>query len=358
MILSLLTTQSAFLPITFLLLMSLHSTPVAVDAPSPDQLLDRMETAVEDVSYLGKRMVAMWLPDRTISHEERVIHQSDGRHLVVPDEPFMQERGRRSPFGSFEHLKLKKDLLLKNYDVNVMVSDKIAGRQTYQLHIVSRWEERPSKKLWLDQETAIVVRAEHYDADGTLRSMFVFSHITYDADKVEDAVQKMEKMESAQRRGPGKRPGRERGEQAPRREREGGRPSWTRVADPELLRKVTGKPLLLLEPAPEGFVLLHGEWMKFNRNTHIQLRYADGLTVLSLFQSEQKSPFWRRPPGPPREVPAQEFEIEGEQVKLINGGIVRLINWSQGERHFTLISELGEKVSLPLVRSMLQQERP
>ena len=54
----------------------------AEDLPPAQELLERLQEVSRNVSYTGRRMFTLWLPKRTLSREERIIHQAGGEHRV------------------------------------------------------------------------------------------------------------------------------------------------------------------------------------------------------------------------------------------------------------------------------------
>ncbi len=323
-----------------LLLYLFCSAYISAQEPSEAEVwLERLEEAPKKISYAGKRMVVTWLQDTTISSEERVVHQAGGVHRVQPDSPPKGGARRRPMFGYPDQPRIDRSLLMQNYRVEVSPGDMIAGRPTRLLRITPRRKGRPARNLWLDQERGIVLRLEHYDTEGILRSIFVFSRITYDSARVQQMLDKLPPPRSS------------------RPERPGQPPRWNHAEQPEALKDILKRPLVLLDPPPEGFILRGVQWMRVREQIHVQLRYTDGLASLSFFQGEKHSRVWKRPPALPPHVRAEELRIANHKIQMIDNGLIRLLRWSQRGQRFTLISELSRSATIQLVAVLLNGKK-
>ena len=63
----------------------------------------------------------------------------------------------------------------EHYDVRFSDRDRVAGRAAVGLEVTPRDAERFGYKLWLDDETGLLLRSELRDADGAKLEIFVFS---------------------------------------------------------------------------------------------------------------------------------------------------------------------------------------
>lgn len=73
-------------------------------------------------------------------------------------------------------------LLLKNYTAHVAGTDTVAGRPTVVIDVTPKREGNPSKRMWIDKETYLVLKQEDRSAGGALKSRTVFKEIRYSAD--------------------------------------------------------------------------------------------------------------------------------------------------------------------------------
>lgn len=63
----------------------------------------------------------------------------------------------------------------EHYEVRFSNRDRVAGRAAVGLDVIPRDEERFGYKLWLDDQTGLLLRSELRDADGAKLEIFVFS---------------------------------------------------------------------------------------------------------------------------------------------------------------------------------------
>ena len=161
-------------------------------------------------------------------------------------------------------------LLLSNYEVIKKGTEKIANRQTEVLQILPKREGNPKKKLWIDKETFMPLRREHYNSDGTLTTLTFYTKIDYDA-KIKDSDFLPPK-------------------------------GWRIIEPPQMMQKYSKERISeivgfdIVEPnyVPEGYVL-DGFYLlqpPMCRRKGVHLRYVDGLNTISVF--ERPSPPFRR----------------------------------------------------------------
>jgi len=167
------------------------------------------------------------------------------------------------------------DLLLKNHEVTAEKAEDVAGRMADVLAVRERQTGRLAKKLWVDQETALVVRSESYDSDGKLASLTVYDRIEWNP-KLEDSL--FEVPAGWQRVGADDD-----------RERH-----WDRDA----LSKEVG--FEVREPAyvPAGYTLDGFHLFRCRRGIpSAHLRYVDGLRSVSIFEQAGGCPRGGGPAG-------------------------------------------------------------
>ena len=71
------------------------------------------------------------------------------------------------------------ELLLRNYAVLAAGEGRVAGRPVNIVDLTSKHPGNPSKRLWIDRETGIVLKSEDRSAAGELRSRMEFTEISY-----------------------------------------------------------------------------------------------------------------------------------------------------------------------------------
>lgn len=154
-------------------------------------------------------------------------------------------------------------VLLSNYEVIKEGKDKIAGQPTQIIRLKARHTGNPSKKLWIDTETFMPLRREHYNSDGILTTRSFYTAINYD-------VQVNESDFSIPK-------------------------DWQIVQPPEDMGKFSKEQISrtldfdIVEPEylPQGYVLdgfyrFHPPPPRHGKGIHI--RYIDGLNSISVFE--------------------------------------------------------------------------
>lgn len=70
-------------------------------------------------------------------------------------------------------------LILKNYSTAGYRSGKVACRPVDLIRLSPKMKGNPSKKLWIDRKTGVVLKSEDYSSTGELRSRMEFTKISY-----------------------------------------------------------------------------------------------------------------------------------------------------------------------------------
>jgi sigma-E factor negative regulatory protein RseB len=96
--------------------------------------------------------------------------------LEIPEGPFARAFVRRF------------DQLSGHYGVSLRGEDRIAGRPTFRLAVEPNDTDRFGYRLWLDQETKLLLKSELVDSDGERLEIFQFNTIVLDAQVAEEAL--------------------------------------------------------------------------------------------------------------------------------------------------------------------------
>ena len=92
--------------------------------------------------------------------------------LEIPEGPFARAFVRRF------------DQLEGNYTVSVRGEDRVAGRRAFRLAVEPKDQDRFGYRLWLDQETKLLLKSELVDVGGERLEIFQFATIKF-ADQVQ-----------------------------------------------------------------------------------------------------------------------------------------------------------------------------
>jgi negative regulator of sigma E activity len=231
-------------------------------------------------------------------------------------------------------------LLLRNYTVDVAFGEPIAGQNTYLLTINPKVDFRPRKKVWLDAQHYIILRMEHYDIDGNLKALSVYTTIDYDSASV--AQQLKQYLEKEQGRGPDRR-----------------RPYQSEEISIAEAEKQFGVKLPQPSYLPVGFQLQSTSMVAFRGNPSIHFRYTDGLTALSLFVSKVSDESEERQPRPGRGDKFRDIKptiviVKNTPISIIDQGHIRILRWEVNNLRFVLIGEeLSQEEMVKVAESLV-----
>ena len=175
--------MKAFLLLLLTLCAARH-TARAAPAPDPERLLDAT-LAAPAVGYEGRMMVTHWFGKQTQAEEVQVYHSlpdrtrreflepdgsvsrvvvSDGDDeevlLVRQNKVFKGDAVKR--FDKLMSPETEQALLLKNYRLAVVKTDKVAGRDAWVLELTPLIAGKPYQRLWIDEETRVVLENKRF----------------------------------------------------------------------------------------------------------------------------------------------------------------------------------------------------
>ncbi|HOQ27937.1 MAG TPA: MucB/RseB C-terminal domain-containing protein [Armatimonadota bacterium] len=240
----------------------------------------RLMAAGRQVPYEGVQTIEMHFAGRRTTATARVAHSRCATRTKILSPAHMRgmeilERGGRRlvrrPGGTHWSASLgsippEPHRLLRNYRVSVQGTAETAGRDAIIGTISSRASGKQVRRIWLDSEKGVVLRAEHYNWEGRLVYSTEFQEIDYAASLDEEEFET------------GKLPIR------------GPRAVPVEVPDAEL-----PKPSYV----PAGFKLIGSPCsVRTKRGDAIHLRYGDGLNVISVFVRKQEPDDDRKKPEP------------------------------------------------------------
>ncbi len=162
-------------------------------------------------------------------------------------------------------LAVDRKLAERNYEARKVSGGEVAGRAVDAIEIVPRGGGPAAVRVWLDRETGFALKRERYNVEGNLTTGTEYVEVEYGAavpGEVFLVPQTWRRMPS-DGRGP-------------------------RVSTAELSR-VIGFEVKEPKHAPPGYVLLGGHAREWGRGGMrvAELRYTDGLRVLSVFEREK-----------------------------------------------------------------------
>ena len=179
------------------LLMSLVTT---VQADSPAMWLAKMQKAIQTTSYLGtyvyisngqiETMRVFHKADEQGERERLISISGQQREIIKDDNQVMciLPTERAVVIGPFQAVHQLSAIVQKNitqlkrlYDIQIVGHDRIAGHPTTVLAILPKDKMRYGYTVWLDKETAMVLRSDTYSAQGEVMAQMVFTEFVAQA---------------------------------------------------------------------------------------------------------------------------------------------------------------------------------
>lgn len=185
-------------------------------AQSGSDLLMRMNAAFAEANYdgvftylSGDEMASLRVVHKIVEgvHKERLVHLNGApreiiRHgeevvcIVMPGDDIAVLEDS-IPDGPFARAFVRDfNRLSGSYDVQTMGEGRVASRPAVRLAIMPRDEHRYGFKLWLDQQTDLLLRSEMIDSSGQKLEVFQFSSIVFD-DAVQDEALEAEEHQGS-----------------------------------------------------------------------------------------------------------------------------------------------------------------
>ena len=281
------------------------------------RLLHRAMSAPEAVSYSGTQYVAAWSSldgAKSTSAIVEVVHRAGGstvvrahgaRSLSAVDEgssaAWLADGG--GPVG----------LLIRTHDVAVVGLSTVAGRPTHVAE-ARRADGTTAARLWLDAESAIPLRREVYNEDGTTRTASAF--IEFSVERATRTVRN---------------------------------DAFEVDADTALyhsdLEQLRGAGWSCPDRLDGGLVLYEARRV----GDAVQLSYSDGVVTISVFEQ----------PGR-----LDEDGLHGFAVRDVNAGVVfsrtgppAQLTWSVGDRVVTVVGDAPAETIEAVIEAMPPEQQ-
>lgn len=326
------------------LLAAAARTAAAEEAPAPEALLDAVLSAPA-IPYQGHVMVTQWYGKQTRAEEMRVYvlpPDKIRREFLAPDgavtrvsisdgdvESVRLVRAGKTVVGnavrSYEKVlprELERDVLLSNYEMSSSTGEKVAGRPTWRLTMRPKLNGKPWQTLWMDQETKIVLRTKRFLPKRPFASQAQLS--SFEPRKPQDPAL-FEVEEST----------------AGVIEARGLAPEFLTL---DQLNKATGDVADFPPKLPGGFVFESADLLPVGKSKVRHARYTDGLTVVSIFQTDRKV---RLPKG--GVIPSGAASLPGPLHASRAG---KLIQWGGGSRYYTLMGDVSKELVAEIVKAL------
>ncbi|MFC1555027.1 sigma-E factor regulatory protein RseB domain-containing protein [candidate division KSB1 bacterium] len=245
------------------------------------------------------RKTVTFIPSLSINREEMIFDQLEqsmrdslrGRWNRARSESSRRYNSFRGQMGSnfrrdlpqgmnFADIEVKPDLLARNYNLSYKSKETIIDRSVDYISINPKYPHRPGYKLWIDEETGVILKNEVFipSESDTLRFIEEFESIQFaDPEMIEQFRQRMsqEKPQEITDEGHRKPEGIQR----------------TRFSSINELPGRIRSQVVVPKVLPEGFVL---DEVRINsegrRRILFHQIYTDGLIAFSLFQNRGDLP--------------------------------------------------------------------
>jgi negative regulator of sigma E activity len=333
-----------------LLLAGLLSRPgtAAIIAPgqnvTPRQWLVRAARAADKVSYRALETVRVSGSRRGQSQKINLSHVPDATRRE-----YLDERGRVERIvGEGEHynwqylpaqketiyspaLRIDQELweersldrLFGNYEVTLLAPATLAGRICQGVSLLPRSGHLgPSKKLWVDKATGLVLQSELVSSDGATRITSELSNLQFQKN-----IPEQEFIPPASAK------------------KQSILYEHMAVLPLSALAKQWRHRLLVIPQPPAGYYLESARLVKRGRQEFVHLRYFDGLNTLSLFQAptgERKS----------ASISALDKEtVRGSATAWRYDPPFGSLSWSEAGVKLTLLGDLPKMELLRLARN-------
>jgi outer membrane lipoprotein-sorting protein len=323
-----------------------------VNSSDSEVAIDIIEQVAEksgSVSFKATKTVILWNPSGTSACISNIIHKAPnltkteylpssasvcGFRTVISDgkstwhyEPslqvvfYMPERPS-IPDGDNNGIKSegcdrKKDMLLikANYNISLIATENLVGRQAHVIQFEPRHPGNPSRKIWVDKEYPFILKTEQYGPDGTMSSVSFYNQIEFFPQLGDDLfrpdipphVAKVELPVSGD------------------------------LMPLDRLEREADFPIPMPGFVPPGYVIEGGILSLYKAFPAAHIRLTDGLNTISYFVS----------PRIARDVGGRDSVLSGSDISGAN-----VLKWSVRGYDFTLVGEVDESLLEEMARSV------
>ena len=263
----------------------------------------RMETVTVAESHKRPNLLRLeYLSPEDVAGRVIIDDGAAARHYEPGLNMLFEDRSLQDPSAA-----ANLTLLTRNYDIVVLGTDEVIGRQAYVLSLTPHGTG-VHRQLWVDRLTGTVLRSEERDASRGLVLTTYFSRISFSLNLPEAYFRY--------------RP-----------------PAGTRVValqtaaggtlNPAELQQQVGFPVLVPPALPEGYTFRGGSVSRFGSLVSAYLRYSDGGNIISFFEAPAGSIGW-----PTIGVPVR---VRSQPGRFVDLGYFRVLIWEQRGLRITAV---------------------
>lgn len=313
----------------------------AATKPDPADSAALVRQALEaprHVSYVGQIQTIRWgtrVANATVQRVEHLAPSSTRRTFLAPEALYgeyditlgttttkidpKQHRVMISENPSSDNLAAENSsiaLLIANYRAVIGPVEVVAARPATTVSLVNRYTGERVMRLWIDNQTKIVLAKEAYHQDGSLAWRSRFDEIRFTGQIPSDVFSTAIPPDFQQLQAR----------------------HFADITD-DLQRTLEGAGFKPESPRylPDGFHIIGAEDSTFRGLRNLHLLYSDGILTLSLFENNSGSD-----PDFGGMKPAITH-FEGHAAQYVKDGPTTLLSWRENGLAFTLVGDLDLK---------------
>jgi negative regulator of sigma E activity len=309
--------------------------PVATDSAA---LVRQALEAPRHISYVGQLQTIRWgtrVANATIQRVEHLAPSSTRRTFLAPEALYgeyditlgttttkIDPKGHRAMVSenpSSDNLTAMNSsiaLLVANYRAVIGPVEIVAARPATTVSLVNRYTGERMMRLWIDNQTKVVLAKEAYHQDGSLAWRSRFDEIRFTGEIPNDVFSTALPPDFQQVEG-------------------------RRFADitDDLQHALDDAGFKPENPRylPDGFHIIGAENSIFRGLHNLHLLYSDGIRTLSLFENNTDS----EPDFGGMKPSVTHFE--GHDAEYVKDGPTTLLTWRENGLAFALIGDLDLK---------------
>jgi outer membrane lipoprotein-sorting protein len=314
------------------------STAAAAPQPSAIDMLQKAVAADDAVSYSGTMTTIVYGRDRTDSTVVRLDHGAPSAwrmwyvapvdaygRLIISNEKvtYQYEASTNTVYAddwSASAPPLAESIdaarVEHNYRIETGPSTTVAGRAAHGISLTSKYSGVLIGRLWVDDQTDLILRRESYHADGSIASKSSFDNVRIVKSLPKELFdlsipQGMRLVQGA---------------------------TFGKAAtDDATLASSLPFSIVRPESLPDGFTLDHDSVSMHDGVQTLQIVYDDGLRDFSLFENATaKLPTFEG-------VTPKKLDVGGTDGYAADFGGETLVTWNAGKLNLTLVGDLTAK---------------
>lgn len=324
------------------------ATAATTPADQAALLLHESLDAPKSVSYVGELQTIRFSSSRAIATIVRVEHRAPSltrRWYLAPDSlygDYIITRGIATYQFDTKHERVtvshnpmlddtvsangNLDRIMQNYRTVFDGHETIANRPTVSLSLINKYTGERAVRLWIDEQTHLVLKKEEYHGNGAVASQMRFEELRYTTQIPDDIF----------------------ATDAPAGyEQVAGTEIVTPSSDVERVERDAGFTPASPKDLPQGFILATGDVTIVNGVRTLHLLYSDGLRTISLFENATgaAADFGTLRPRTAR--------FGGHDAEYVEDGPTTLLTWRERGLYFALVSDLMRPELIEIAKSVV-----